>query len=53
MTNIRVGLDDKPVSNLCSDCRGFMMLITCSGDLEDPKGKADYERGYKRVLEFL
>jgi hypothetical protein len=29
------------------------MLIAFSGDLEDPKGKADYERGYATVLKFL
>jgi len=27
--------------------------MTSRGDLEDPKGKIDYERGYTTVLEFL
>jgi hypothetical protein len=53
MADVEVGMDDKPVIDKVSGCCDSMMLIFCSGDLKDPKGKADYERGYATVLKFL
>lgn len=40
----------KHVEIFADQVHGFM---SARADLEDPKGKAEYERGYKTVLDFF
>lgn len=46
-------MDDEPVYLPSTRNIGDLANDKLSGDLKDPKGKADFEKGYATVLKFL